>query len=124
MPQFEALSVYIVDPRTNSPFEEYKITKNDKKTQCYIESKVGQRFKIVINLPDGNEVVKDTYLTAIDIEGEDIDFEDSLGGEAELAYATDEYEGNQIGSSKLEPLWLEEPKFTGWTHFFALLTLC
>jgi hypothetical protein len=124
MPQFDALSVYIVDPRTKSPFEEYKITKKDKKTQCYIESKVGQRFKIVINLPDGNEVVKDTYLTAIDIEGEDIDLEDSLGGEAGPVYATDEYEGNQVESSKLEPLSLEEPRFTGWIPFFSLLTLC
>ena len=123
MPQFEALSVYIVDPRTNSPFEEYKITKTDKKTQCYIESKVGQKFKIVMNLHEGGPVTKDTYAASIDIEGEDIVFEDSLGGEAGPVYASEDYERDLV-DSQLEPHLFEKTKFTGWTPSYSLLTRC
>src|ERR1700734_518765 len=109
MPEAGNFVVSIVHPDSNEKFEELKETRTDKSTECYIESKSGEPFKIVINwvAADNNQYSGRVYVDGGFIIGKllaDIDGSQRSKSSCEGVY---------FQNGKLAPFMFGETQFTG-----------
>jgi len=121
MPQLRDITVSIVNADTGAKFEEYQVGKRDDNLDCYIESTAGQKFKVVIELDQGDKPIKELYRAHLEIDGEETRRKRRVGRHRGLIFARTEFEGELLGLNKFALYMFSETIITGVISFFKLM---
>jgi hypothetical protein len=109
MPKFGNFTVSIVNADSNEKFEEHKETTTDNKTECYIESISGQKFKIMLGLLAADDY---QYSAEIFVDGRRI--VGKLLGEINGCLRMENCcTGVEVAEGQVAPFLFGDTKFTG-----------
>jgi hypothetical protein len=109
MPKFGNFTVSIVNADSDEKFEEHKETTTENKTECYIESISGEKFKIVLGLLGADDY---QYSAKISVDGQRI--VGKLLGEINGCLRMENYCGGvEVGENQIAPFLFGDTKFTG-----------
>lgn len=115
MPQLGLFSVSIANPISDLPFVEHQVKLEQTTSECYIESKSGDKFKILMRL-NAPSSFADTYSARIFVDGKYVSGK-ILGKLKPFQICTSAYcLGKDIAPQVCAPFMFGETRFSGYPH--------
>jgi hypothetical protein len=112
MPKLGDFTISVIDPVTETPFEEYKVSTNSKTSECYIESEAEKQFSVLIHFNDQRFSHSATcYAVKIFVDGKHI--QSRVFGRKGKRLCTKTIRGADIGPDKFVPFVFGATRFTG-----------
>jgi hypothetical protein len=126
MLQASYFEVHIRNTETKNDFDEHQIKTTDKQTECYIESRAGEKFEIFVKMNRATQPTKfrnSTYRCRVYVDGQ-CAASRLLGTVDNVIYEDSTVRGMELSRTEVAPFVFGQTVFTGIIQLKPLFTSC